>query len=53
MLLLATATGCASWFIKGEQPEVLLTNITPLESTPFEQCLKVDLRFRNPNDYAL
>ncbi len=38
---------------KEEQPEVLLTNITPLESTPFEQRLKVDLRVRNPNDYDL
>ena len=53
MFLLATATECAAWFIKGEQPEVLHTNITPLESTPFEQRLKVDLRVRNPNDYDL
>lgn len=28
-------------------------NITPLDSTPFEQRLKVDLRIRNPNNYEL
>lgn len=53
MILLTTTAGCASWFIKGEAPEVLVTNVTPLESTPFEQRLKVDLRVRNPNDYDL
>jgi LEA14-like dessication related protein len=45
--------GCASWFTKGEPPEVLVTNITPLEATPFEQQLQVDLRIRNPNDFDL
>lgn len=44
-------TGCASWFIKGEPPEVLLTNVTPLDATMFEQRLRVDLRVRNPNDF--
>lgn len=53
ILLLAAATGCASWFIRGEPPEVLVTNVTPLESTPFEQRLQVDLRVRNPNDFDL
>lgn len=53
ILLMAAWVGCASWFIKGEPPEVLVTNVTPLESTPFEQRLKVDLRVRNPNDYDL
>ena len=43
--------GCASWFIKGEPPEVLVTNVTPLDATMFEQRLRVDLRVRNPNDY--
>lgn len=52
-ILLAAMAGCASWFIKGEAPEVLVTNLTPLESTPFEQRLKVDLRIRNPNEYDL
>lgn len=43
--------GCASWFIKGEPPEVLVTNVTPLDATLFEQRLRVDLRIRNPNDF--
>ncbi len=50
ILLLA---GCASWFLKGESPEVLVTNITPLDATAFEQRLQVDLRIRNPNDFDL
>lgn len=44
-------SGCASWFIKGESPEVLVTNVTPLDATVFEQRLRVDLRVRNPNDF--
>lgn len=32
---------------------MLITNITPLDSTPFEQRLKIDLRVRNPNDHEL
>jgi LEA14-like dessication related protein len=51
--LMATVPGCASWFVKGEPPEVLLINLTPLDSTAFEQRLKVDLRLRNPNDFDL
>lgn len=43
--------GCASWFIKGDPPEVLVTNVTPLDATMFEQRLRVDLRIRNPNDF--
>ncbi|MDH4153124.1 MAG: LEA type 2 family protein [Nitrospira sp.] len=42
---------CASWLIKGEPPEVLVTNVTPLDATLFEQRLRVDLRVRNPNDF--
>jgi LEA14-like dessication related protein len=30
---------------------VLVTNVTPLEATMFEQRLRVDLRVRNPNDF--
>ncbi len=30
-----------------------MTNVTPLENTPFEQRLQVDLRVRNPNDFDL
>jgi LEA14-like dessication related protein len=51
--LLAAVVGCAAWFVKGEPPEVLVTNITPLEGTAFEQRLQVDLRIRNPNDFDL
>ncbi len=43
--------GCASLFMKGEPPEVLVTNVTPLDATMFEQRLRVDLRVRNPNDF--
>ena len=43
--------GCASWFIRGEPPEVLVTDITPMDATLFEQRLRVDLRVRNPNDF--
>lgn len=46
-------SGCASWFMKGEPPDVLVTNVTPLESSAFEQRLQVDLRIRNPNDFDL
>lgn len=53
MVTLAALSGCASWFATGERPDVLVTNITPLDSTPFEQRLKIDLRVRNPNDYEL
>jgi len=53
LLLLLLTTGCAFWFTKGEAPEVLVTNITPLETTAFEQRLQVDLRIQNPNDFDL
>lgn len=53
MITLATLSGCAAWLLSGERPEVLVTNITPLDSTPFEQRLKIDLRVRNPNDSEL
>ena len=53
ILLLAVVAGCAFWPINGDPPEVLVTNVTPLESTAFEQRLKVDLRTRNPNEYDL
>ena len=46
-------TGCASLFLQAEPPEVLVTDVTPLESTIFEQHLRVDLRVRNPNDFEL
>jgi LEA14-like dessication related protein len=52
-ILLVAMVGCASWLMKGEPPEVLVTNITPLEGTAFEQRLQVDLRIRNPNAFDL
>ncbi len=51
--LFVAMVGCASWMMTGEPPEVLVTNITPLEGTAFEQRLQVDLRIRNPNDFDL
>jgi LEA14-like dessication related protein len=36
-----------------ESPEVLLVDITPLDTTMFEQRMRVDLRVRNPNDFDL
>lgn len=53
LICILTVAGCASWFMKGERPDVLVTNVTPLESTAFEQRLQVDLRIRNPNDFDL
>ena len=53
MVLLLLVTGCAAWFTKGESPDVLVTNITPLDATAFEQRLQVDLRIRNSNDFDL
>jgi LEA14-like dessication related protein len=53
LILITTAVGCAGWFTPREPPEVLVTNITPLKGTPFEQRLQLDVRVRNPNDYDL
>jgi LEA14-like dessication related protein len=39
--------------MKGERPDVLVANVTLLESTAFEQRLQVDLRIRNPNNFDL
>ena len=47
------ASGCASLLFDAEPLEVLVTNITPLEATLFEQQLKVDIRVRNPNPFEL
>ena len=52
-LFVLLATGCASLVLDAEPPEVLVTNITPLEATLFEQQLKVDIRVRNPNPFEL
>lgn len=53
LLAVFLLAGCATWLMKGEPPEVLVTNVTPLEATAFEQRLQVDLRIRNPNDFDL
>jgi LEA14-like dessication related protein len=53
LLLTVAGTSCAGWFAKGEVPEVLVIDVTPLDSTAFEQRLKVDLRIRNTNDAEL
>ena len=52
-LFVLLAPGCASVLFDAESPEVLVTNITPLEATLFEQQLKVDIRVRNPNPFEL
>lgn len=46
-------TGCASNLLQAKSPDVIVTNVTPLESTLFEQRLQIDLRVRNPNDFDL
>ncbi|HXH85573.1 MAG TPA: LEA type 2 family protein [Nitrospira sp.] len=51
--LLLLVAGCATWFTKRELPDVLVTNIIPLDATAFEHCLQVDLRIRNSNDFDL
>ena len=53
LVAVLTLSGCAYWFMKGEAPEVLVTNVTPLEASALEQRLQVDLRIRNPNDFDL
>ncbi len=53
LLAVLILPGCASWLMRGEPPEVLVTNVTPLEASAFEQRLQIDLRIRNPNDFDL
>ena len=45
--------GCAALWLHGVPPEVILTNLTPIESTLLEQRVKLDLRIQNPNDFDL
>ena len=49
-LLVATG-GCASWLMKGEPPDVLVTNVTPLEGTAFEQRLQVGPSYPQPERF--
>ena len=53
IFLALLAPGCATLMLDAEPPDVLVTNITPLEATLFEQQLKVDIRVRNPNPFEL
>jgi LEA14-like dessication related protein len=39
--------------MKGEPPEVLVINVTPMEASAFEQRVQIDLRIGNPNDFDL
>jgi len=53
ILFLIGCTSLKASSVQPESPEVLLVNVTPLDTTMFEQRLKVDLRVRNPNDFDL
>ncbi|GJL50007.1 MAG: hypothetical protein NPIRA01_12340 [Nitrospirales bacterium] len=53
ILWLASCTTVTELTVQPESPEVLLVDITPLDTTMFEQRLQVDLRVRNPNDFDL
>jgi len=53
VLVLTSCQSMTPVSLQPESPEVLLVNITPLDTTMFEQRLKVDLRVRNPNDFDL
>jgi len=53
VLPLVLGAGCASLFTSLAPPEVNVSNLVPLDSTLFEQRMRVDLRFRNPNDQPL
>ncbi len=53
LILITMLLGCTGWGSRGEPPEVLITDLTTLDSTAFEQRLRLDVRVRNPNDYDL
>lgn len=53
ILFLISCTSLTALSVQPESPEVLLVNVTPLDTTMFEQRLQVDLRVRNPNDFDL
>lgn len=53
ILFLISCTSVTPLSLQPEAPEVLLVNITPLDTTMFEQRMRVDLRVRNPNDFDL
>ena len=47
------ALACATVGREVLPPDVYVIDIQPLESTALEQRMRVDLRVRNPNDFAL
>ncbi|MGE3787500.1 MAG: LEA type 2 family protein [Nitrospirales bacterium] len=53
ILFLVSCQSMTAMPVKPESPEVLLVNVTPLDTTMFEQRLQVDLRVRNPNNFDL
>ena len=53
ILFLISCTSVTPLSLQPEAPEVLLVNIMPLDTTMFEQRMRVDLRVRNPNDFDL
>jgi LEA14-like dessication related protein len=53
ILFLIGCTSLKASSVQPEAPEVLLVNITSLDTTMFEQRLQVDLRVRNPNEFDL
>jgi len=53
LTVLLLAVGCATLRPEIVVPEVSLVNITPIGATLFEQRARVDLRLRNPNDFAI
>ena len=50
---LVVLTGCASLLSDAEPPEVSLAGLALEQPGLFEQRLRLDLRLRNPNDFAL
>jgi LEA14-like dessication related protein len=53
LILVLLVAGCATLGPQIVVPEVSLANIAPLDATLFEQRVRVDLRVRNPNDFAI
>lgn len=47
------ATGCAHIGSPVESPSIRLVNVTPVNSTLFEQRLRLTLRIVNPNPFGL
>jgi len=47
------ALACATVGREVMPPDVYVIDIRPLDGTAFEQRMQVDLRVRNPNDFAL